>query len=62
MKWKKGKVQKGSILSLVGGKCTLRSHTPLKIKGVKAEQKRAGDWFVTEFATAKGTKYEFVAK
>ena len=62
LKWKKGKVQKGSILSLVGGKCTLRSHTPLKIKGVKAEQKRAGDWFVTEFATAKGTKYEFVAK
>ena len=62
LKWQKGKVQKASILSLAGGKCTLRSYTPFKIKGVKAEQTKVGDWYVTEFATTKGKRYEVVAE
>ena len=62
LKWQNGKVQKCSILSLAGNKCTLRSHTPFKVKGVDAELKKEGDWYVAEFATTKGKRYEIVAK
>ena len=62
LKWQNGKVQKCSILSLAGNKCTLRSHTPFKVKGVDAELKKDGDWYVAEFATTKGKRYEIVAK
>ena len=62
LKWQNGKVQKGSILSLAGGKCTLRSRTPFKVKGVNAELKKEGDWYVAEFATTKGKRYEVVAE
>ena len=62
LKWQGGKVQKASILSLAGNKCTLRSHTPFKVKGVNAELKKEGDWYVAEFATTKGKRYEIVAK
>ena len=62
LKWQNGKVQKCSILSLAGNKCTLRSHTPFKVKGVNAELKKEGDWYVAEFATTKGKRYEIVAK
>ena len=62
LKWQNGKVQKCSILSLAGNKCTLRSHTPFKVKGVDAELKKEGDWYVSEFATTKGKRYEIVAK
>lgn len=62
LKWQNGCVQKGSILSLAGEKCILRSHTPLKVKGVKSECKRADDWYIVEFATTKGKRYEISLK
>ena len=62
LKWKNGRVLNGSILSLAGEKCTLRSHTPLKVKGAKCTQKRVGKWYITEFATSKGERYDIVTK
>ena len=55
-------VKRGSILSLAGSESILRSHTPLKIKGVKATIEKKGEWYVVKFPTEKSKRYEFVAK
>ena len=62
LQWRKGEVQKGSILSLAGCECTLRSRTPLKIKGIEVAAEKVGDWYVVKFPTEKGQRYEFAAK
>ena len=62
LQWRKGEVQKGSILSLAGCECTLRSRTPLKIKGIEVAAEKVGDWYVVKFPTEKNKRYEFVAK
>ena len=62
LKWRGGKIKNGSILSLAGGNCTLRSRTPLKLKGVKAHEARVGEWYTYEFATTKNKYYKFKAK
>lgn len=62
LRWRKGEIDRGSILSLAGSECILRSHTPLKIKGVKATTEKVGDWYVVKFPTEKSKRYEFVAK
>ena len=62
LQWRKGEVQKGSILSLAGCGCTLRSRTPLKIKGIEVAAEKVGDWYVVKFPTEKGQRYEFAAK
>ena len=62
LKWRKGEIERGSILSLAGSECTLRSRTPLKIKGVKATTEKVGDWYVVKFPTEKSKRYEFVVK
>lgn len=62
LKWKNSSVQSGSILSLAGKKCTLRSYMPLKVKGIKYSQKKVGEWYLTEFATTKGKRYHFSAR
>lgn len=62
LRWRKGEVDRGSILSLAGSECILRSHTPLKIKGVKATTEKVGDWYVVKFPTEKSKRYEFVVK
>lgn len=58
LQWRKDEVKRGSILSLTGNECTLRSRTPLKVKGVEAATEKVGDWYVIKFATEKGKRYE----
>lgn len=62
LKWQSGAVKSGSILSIAGCECTLRSRTPLKIKGAKATTEKVGEWYLIKFATEKNKRYEFVAK
>ena len=62
LRWRKGEIERGSILSLAGSECILRSHTPLKIKGVKATTEKVGDWYVVKFPTEKSKRYEIIAK
>lgn len=62
LQWRKGKVQRGSILSLAGSECTLRSRTPLKVNGAEVTSEKVGDWYVVKFSTEKGKRYEIVAK
>jgi alpha-L-fucosidase 2 len=57
LKWQSGAVKSGSILSIAGGECTLRSRTPLKIKGAKATTKKVGEWYLIKFATIVGGRY-----
>ena len=62
LQWHDGRVKRGSILSLAGGKCKLRSRTPLMIKGAKATQEQIGEWYVTEFDTTKGRRYKVTSR
>ena len=62
LQWLDGRVKRGSILSLAGGKCKLRSRTPLMIKGAKATQEQIGEWYVTEFDTTKGQRYKVTSR
>ena len=62
LQWRKGEVKRGSILSLAGSECILRSRTPLKVKGIEVAAEKIGDWYVIKFATEKNKRYEFVAK
>jgi alpha-L-fucosidase 2 len=62
LKWQSSAVESGSVLSLAGRECTLRSRTPLKVSGVKAKSEKVGDWYVIKFATQKGKRYKFAAK
>lgn len=57
LKWQSGAVKSGSILSIAGCECTLRSRTPLKIKGAKATTKKVGEWYLIKFATIVGGRY-----
>ena len=62
LQWRKGEVKRGSILSLAGSECILRSRTPLKVKGIEVAAEKIGDWYIVKFATEKNKRYEFVAK
>ena len=62
LRWRKGEVKRGSILSLAGSECTLRSRTPLKVKGVEATTEKKGEWYVVKFPTEKNRRYEIIAK
>ena len=62
LRWRKGEIDRASILSLAGSESILRSHTPLKIKGVKATTEKVGEWYVVKFPTEKDRRYEILAK
>lgn len=59
LKWKKGAIASGRVVSLAGGHCTLRTLTPVKIKGAKATYSQSGRYYVAEFDTEKGKEYRF---
>jgi alpha-L-fucosidase 2 len=58
MQWEKGTLTTAIIRSLAGQPCTLRSATPLKIKGASAKMKRDGKYYLYSFNTKKGMTIE----
>ncbi|HEY1194743.1 glycoside hydrolase family 95 protein [Flavobacterium sp.] len=56
LKWKNGILDSGSIKSLNGELCKLRSLTPISIKGVKTS--RSGIYYTAVFQTKKGKSYK----
>ena len=58
--WHDGRVVKGTLRSLVGETCTLRSAQPLSVKGAKVLVRRDGDYYLYTFATRAGARYGIV--
>jgi len=56
--WSSGKISGATIKSLNGESCTLRTATPIKIKGITATSKKTDHGYTTRFQTQKGKAYE----
>ena len=56
--WCKGEIKRGRILSVKGGKCVVRSHTPIFVSGAEYKQYRDGDYYVIEFNTEANKTYK----
>ncbi|HEX8546628.1 MAG TPA: hypothetical protein VF691_06670 [Cytophagaceae bacterium] len=55
--WKQGKVSHATIKSLKGGRCQLRTNTPVRVKGSRAEVKTVASGYVLTFDTEEGKTY-----
>jgi alpha-L-fucosidase 2 len=60
MQWSNKKLTKASIISFAGGRCTVRSSVPVKIKGSKSTRVSASGYYLTQFQTVKGRTYEVI--
>lgn len=57
MHWDDGKIVKASIISHSGKPCTIRTLYPIRIEGVKAIQRREGEYYLYSFNTKMGKEY-----
>jgi len=60
--WKNKKIVSASVLSVVGGKCLLRTNEPIKIAGLPVSSKKAANGYLTAFNTKKGQVYYIVGR
>ncbi|MGZ3874462.1 MAG: glycoside hydrolase family 95-like protein, partial [Mucilaginibacter sp.] len=60
IKWKDKKIVTASVLSVVGGKCRVRSNQPLKIKELAVRCQKDALGYVTEILTQKGRAYHLI--
>lgn len=56
--WVNKKITSGSIKSINGETCTLRSSTPLKIQGISTKSSKTEAGYLTTFQTKKGNVYK----
>ena len=61
LRWENKAFVAGTLKSLNGAPCTLRTATPVSIKGVKAVTARSGNAYLTTFGTTKGKTYTVTA-
>lgn len=59
--WSGGRIEKGVLCSLAGETCTLRSESPLVVKGASVTTRRDGNYYLYTFATRAGARYKIVA-
>jgi len=57
MRWKDMKLTNATVLSVVGGKCSIRTSAPIKVAGVVAVSKKTVNGYVTAFNSKKGMRY-----
>ena len=57
MTWQAGSLTTAVVRSTAGEPCTLRTKTPVKVKGARARSVREGDCYLTTFPTKKGESY-----
>ncbi|MBC3785068.1 glycoside hydrolase family 95 protein [Spirosoma utsteinense] len=60
--WKNHRLIKATITSLNGGKCVLRTASPITINGVNAKSIQSGQGYLTSFTTTKGKAYQLTAR
>lgn len=59
LKWRRGAVAGGRVVSLAGQHCVLRTLTPVEVKGAEAKYSQSGRYYVAEFDTERGKVYQF---
>ncbi len=59
LRWKRGAVASGRIVSLAGKHCVLRTLTPIKVRGAEVKYSKSGRYYIAEFDTEKGREYNF---
>ncbi|MBE7178745.1 MAG: glycoside hydrolase family 95 protein, partial [Mucilaginibacter polytrichastri] len=57
MSWKDGKITGGKIISQNGQPCTIRTNTPVTVKGISAKSQKTQHGFLLKFNTQKGQSY-----
>jgi alpha-L-fucosidase 2 len=60
MQWKNGKLANALITSRKGGKCIIRTATPMMVKGVQATPVKEGNDYLLTFNTTSGQSYQLV--
>lgn len=61
LRWRDSKIKRGRIRSLKGGKCTLRSRTPISISGADFNSYNEGDYYIIEFEAEPQTLYKITS-
>ncbi len=62
MRWKDHKLTEATIRSLNGNACTLRTASPIQVKGLAVKSVSSDSYYLTSFKTEKGRVYSIVAK
>ncbi len=62
IKWKNKKLINATVLSVVGGKCRIRTDEPIKIIGLMVSAKKSTRGYITSFDTKKGQLYHIIGR
>lgn len=62
LQWKNQKLTGATLLSKIGGTCTLRTSVPLKVAGVSVKSHKDGAYYVTKLNTKTGKQYKLLPK
>ncbi|WP_321426383.1 glycoside hydrolase family 95 protein [uncultured Bacteroides sp.] len=62
LQWKDMKLTEGTLLSKMGGTCTLRTSVPLKVAGASVKSRKDGIYYLTKLATKAGKQYKLLPK
>jgi hypothetical protein len=62
LQWKNKELTGVTLLSKIGGTCTLRTSVPLKIIGVSVKSYKDGAYYVTKLNTKTGMQYKLLPK
>jgi alpha-L-fucosidase 2 len=64
--WANGKLTNAIIKANIGGKCTIRTNVPVKIKGTKSKTQKVAFYntnlYITNFETKVGSSYEIITQ
>ena len=58
--WKNKKIVSASVLSVVGGKCRIRTNQPIRIAGATVKSVKAAKGYIITFNTNKGVVYHVI--
>lgn len=60
--WQNGKLEKATIKSIMGNRCTIRTSVPIEVEGVPSNQRTDGKYYINSFDTYKGATYRIKSK
>ncbi|WP_208420177.1 glycoside hydrolase family 95 protein [Paraflavitalea devenefica] len=61
MQWQQGKLTNAKVTARKGGKCVIRTATPVSVKGVQATTVKEGNDYLVSFATKPGVTYQLIS-
>ena len=57
IQWSKGSLVTATILSVMGGRCNIRTSAPIRIAGTAAQSVKDAFGYITSINMRKGTRY-----